>query len=168
LFNKWKGYDYEYIVKKKCYHFGEVNIFNLVPISCYDINVDKINKLIDEKDVKAWLILDLGCLVGVDIDKLSNVNIYFEPVEDFLVPSFKEMNNIVEFVHENGLKRNVLVSCMAGHGRTGIVLAVWAGLNGISNPVEYIRNNYCKEAVESVTQEMFVNLYLKYIKNLSR
>jgi protein-tyrosine phosphatase len=166
--DKWRCGDFEYLVKKKCVHFGEVNIFGLAPISCHDINVDNINKLIKEKNIKSWLILDLGCLIGIDIDKLSNINIYFNPVRDFSVPSFEEMNNIIEFISKSMDidKGNVLVSCIDGHGRTGLVLAVWAGINGIENPVKYIREIYCVNAVETITQEMLVNIYLKYIKNL--
>jgi len=152
--------------KKKCHHKGEINIFGLVPISCDELTTEKINTLIKEKNIKTWCILDLSCLLRLDIDKLTPVNYYFEPIQDFSVPSFEEMNNIIEFLHENSKKGNILVTCMAGHGRTGMVLSIWAGLNGIENPISYIRKEYCNSAVETVTQEMFVNLYLKYIKQL--
>ncbi len=163
-FKNWKKY--LELFKKKCYHTGEKNVFNLIPISCNEITTEKINTLIKEKNIKAWCILDLSCLLTLDIDKLTPVNYYFEPINDFSVPSFKEMNNIIEFLYENSKKGNILVTCMAGHGRTGMVLSIWVGLNGIENPISYIRKEYCDSAVETVTQEMFVNLYLKYIKNL--
>lgn len=174
IYDKLEKEEYEFkdwekylkLFKKKCYHTGEKNIFNLIPISCDNITTEKINTLIKEKNIKAWCILNLSCLLRLDIDKLIPLNYYFEPIEDFSVPSFKEMNNIIEFLHENSKKGNILVTCMAGHGRTGMVLSIWAGLNGIENPISYIRKEYCDSAVETVTQEMFVNLYLKYIKNL--
>ena len=107
---------------------------------------------------------ELAEKLSEEIDKI--ISKHFINIPIFVVPSFKEMNNIIEFLHENSKKGNILVTCMAGHGRTGMVLSIWAGLNGIENPIFYIRKEYCNSAVETVTQEMFVNLYLKYIKNL--
>lgn len=149
---------------KMCNHTDSVNIFGLVPISYTQMTNHLINKLIREKNIKAWCILDLSSLTKLDIDKLIDIKYYVEPIDDYSVPSFKEMNNIIEFISENTKDGNVIVSCMAGHGRTGMVLSIWAGINGIENPIDYIRKNYCDRAVETVTQEMFVNLYLKYLK----
>ena len=150
---------------KKCSHFGEVNIFNLVPISCDKFTTEEIVKLIKEKNIKSWLILDIGCLLDIDINKIDT-KFYFAPIDDFDVPSFETMNKIIEFVAENVKTGNILTSCIGGHGRTGIVLSIWAGLNGIEKPIEYVRKIYCEKAVETLSQEMFVNIYLRYLKSL--
>jgi hypothetical protein len=64
-----------------------------------------------------------------------------------------------------GKKLPVLVSCMGGHGRTGVALTMMAYFSGaIKNPdtaLTWIRNIYCQEAVETITQEL-------YVKNLIR
>ena len=51
-------------------------------------------------------------------------------------------------------KYDIHVACHGGHGRTGTVLAILAGLMGVTkaDPVEFIRNKYCKRAVESASQ----------------
>lgn len=164
---KWENWDkFQYITQiKKCSHFGEVNIFNLVPITCNGVTTEEIVKLIKEKNIKSWLILDMGCLLNLDIDKID-VKFYFAPIDDFSVPSFKAMDDIIQFISENVKIGNMLVSCIGGHGRTGTVLSIWAGLHDIEKPIEYVRKIYCKKAVETVSQEMFVNIYLKYLKSL--
>lgn len=162
--DKWDDY-LKVIQLSKCKHFGEVNIFGLIPITCYNLTTEKIISIIKEKNIKSWLILDIGCLLNIDIDKIDT-KFYFAPINDFDVPSFETMNTIIEFIHDNLKNGNILVSCIGGHGRTGIVLSVWAGLNNIETPVNHIRKIYCNEAVETVSQEMFVNIYLKYLKSL--
>lgn len=164
---KWENWEKFFPLTpiKKCYHFGEVNIFNLVPITCSGLKTEEIIKLIKEKNIKSWLILDIGCLLNLDIDKID-VKFYFAPIDDFSVPSFKAMDDIIQFIAENVKIGNMLVSCIGGHGRTGTVLSIWAGLHDIEKPVEYVKKIYCKEAVETVSQEMFVNIYLRYLKSL--
>ena len=50
--------------------------------------------------------------------------------------------------------KNMLVCCQGGHGRTGSCLSILAGLMGATatDPVAFIRENYCKKAVESNSQ----------------
>jgi len=166
LRKKWSTWGtYNDIHIKKCSHFGEVNIFNLVPITCYGLKTEEIIKLIQEKNIKSWLILDIGCLLNLEIDKID-VKFYFAPIDDFSVPSFNAMDDIIKFVAENVKMGNMLVSCIGGHGRTGTVLSIWAGLHDIEKPIEYVRKIYCNNAVETISQEMFVNIYLKYLRSL--
>lgn len=62
----------------------------------------------------------------------------------------------------NRLKKNstVMVSCMGGHGRTGTALAILASkLQACPpkmSPIEFIRENYCKSAVESLEQVEYI------------
>lgn len=163
--DKWKKWEKFLPIIKKCSHFGEVNIFNLVPITCNGFTTEEIVKLIKQKNIKSWLILDIGCLLKLDIDKID-VKFYFAPIDDYSVPSFEATNKIIEFIHDHTKIGNILVSCMGGHGRTGIVLSIWAGLNEIEKPIEYVRKTYCEEAVETLSQEMFINIYLRYLKSL--
>ena len=57
---------------------------------------------------------------------------------------------------EKGL--DVVVYCVGGHGRTGTVLAVLAGLMGVAktDPVQFIRDEYCEKVVETVAQVEYI------------
>ena len=48
----------------------------------------------------------------------------------------------------------VLVHCMGGHGRTGTALAILLNLSSAisTDPVKYLRENYCEKVVESEAQ----------------
>jgi hypothetical protein len=56
---------------------------------------------------------------------------------------------------------DVLVACMGGHGRTGTALAIMAywsnAIPKTHNPVDWIRKNYCLEAVETARQKQYVD-----------
>lgn len=55
----------------------------------------------------------------------------------------------------------VNVSCIGGHGRTGLILAILHGLLTKSKePFKDIREQYCKKAVESYAQECFIHKWL--------
>lgn len=51
---------------------------------------------------------------------------------------------------------NVAIYCQGGHGRTGTALSILAALSGNvpanTDPVYWVRKNYCEEAVESWSQ----------------
>lgn len=57
-------------------------------------------------------------------------------------------------------KQPVLVFCQGGHGRTGTCAAILLGLWGVKRPISYLRQSYCREAVESPEQAMYVNSIL--------
>lgn len=59
-------------------------------------------------------------------------------------------------------KRDVLCMCTGGHGRTGTMLSIFAGLTGAckSDPVQFVRDRYCKNAVEEPEQ-------IEYIKKIT-
>lgn len=59
-----------------------------------------------------------------------------------------------------GVKGNIGLCCMGGHGRTGVMLAILAALLGkvpkSDCPVAWVRERYCKSAVESDAQLDYV------------
>ena len=57
--------------------------------------------------------------------------------------------------------RRVEVGCVAGHGRTGTVLACMAVLAGVPGPdaVDWVRANYLPGAVETPEQERWVRWF---------
>jgi len=57
-------------------------------------------------------------------------------------------------------KHDVLVCCLGGHGRTGMILSIMAGMlipdvTG-QRPITFVRNNYCEHAVESEKQKKYI------------
>ena len=61
---------------------------------------------------------------------------------------------------EKGGTLDVIVCCMGGHGRTGTALTILAGLLDLvpagECPVKWVRDRYCKNAVESDKQEKYI------------
>jgi hypothetical protein len=65
------------------------------------------------------------------------------------------------FLHE--IDGHVQAGCIGGHGRTGTFSAILAGLNdwcGTADPVQWVRDNYCPETVESWEQIEYIESIL--------
>ncbi len=55
--------------------------------------------------------------------------------------------------------KDVIVCCIGGHGRTGLVLSILAYFmceDAKKDPIAFIRKNYCKEAVETAEQVKYI------------
>ncbi len=61
---------------------------------------------------------------------------------------------------------DILVACMGGHGRTGMAVAILAGLMRPDiigdDPLTWIRSVYCWEAVETLEQERYIFTILEF------
>lgn len=82
-------------------------------------------------------------------------NSFYFPIPDMGVPeSATQFHRLVEWIIARIEKgKRVHVGCIGGHGRTGMVLsAVYAKMSGDQNAIQYVRENYCKKAVESEAQ----------------
>lgn len=82
-------------------------------------------------------------------------NVIYYPVSDGQPPKnirqfSKLINYTVSFLKTG---KTVAVSCIGGHGRTGLVLAC---LITKPDPIKFIRQNYCPRAIESWVQEKFI------------
>lgn len=77
------------------------------------------------------------------------------PIRDGYAPENTEQaKNLVEWLAMNlSAYQKIHLGCIGGHGRTGTILAalVYAVL-GEKNAIEYVREHYCKKAVESQVQ----------------
>ena len=66
------------------------------------------------------------------------------------------IKRIENAAHKEKKKLSVLVHCIGGHGRTGTALAIMGCLLGLipenKCPVEFIRKNYCQNAIETYPQ----------------
>lgn len=79
------------------------------------------------------------------------------PIKDFSVPDEEMLiETLRKVVQRIGDGEAVYVGCMGGRGRTGLFLAMLAKAWGIENPIQYVRQNYYKHAVETKAQELFV------------
>lgn len=81
------------------------------------------------------------------------------PIQDMSVP--KDADRFVKLVDWtcNQLQNGKLIhaGCIGGHGRTGMFLAaVTRRLTGEKDAITYVRENYCKKAVESDEQSRFL------------
>ncbi len=77
------------------------------------------------------------------------------PIQDMGVPqNVKAFEKLIEWTLDE-LKegRTVHCGCIGGHGRTGLFLAALARkADGPKEAIQYVRENYCKKAVESKAQ----------------
>lgn len=86
-------------------------------------------------------------------------------IEDMSVTDMAEdFHDLVDFTVEAiGSGKLVHAGCIAGHGRTGTLLAAIVqqtmgdqlAAEGIS-AIDYVRDNYCKKAVETLSQVLFL------------
>jgi hypothetical protein len=114
-----------------------------------------------------------GCdvYVGLDSGHRPNVSYPWEPKSDVIDFTFKitdgrapqgqhvpEFHKLIDWLCER-IKAGdaVHVGCIGGHGRTGMVLAAIVSKLGVSDtPIAYVRQQYCKDAVETEEQIKFL------------
>ncbi len=87
------------------------------------------------------------------------VDIYF-PITDGTAPkSPADFKKLIQWcANEIHAGKKLHAGCIGGHGRTGTFLAALVTeLTGNLNSIEFVRTNYCKKAVESVSQVTFLH-----------
>lgn len=139
------------------------------------ISGGKSYKQADKSDM--WIILDSGVLddyievldTGGIIESVTyHTRMIIFPIQDRKIPkNMSTFDTILEEMYEY-LKdgKRVHISCIGGHGRTGTVIGCFLGkyCKDITDPVAYIRKEYCKKAVETYEQHCLVNKYAKIAK----
>jgi hypothetical protein len=69
--------------------------------------------------------------------------------------------DLLKYLEANNFK--MLVFCQGGHGRTGTALAVMMGLAldyNSEDAMKWVRQNYCFQAIESLSQEAYIRRML--------
>lgn len=56
--------------------------------------------------------------------------------------------------------KKINLFCIGGHGRTGYIASIVLAKLGYKDPIGFIRDNYCKEAIESNSQVIAIADYL--------
>ncbi len=91
----------------------------------------------------------------------NNLEVFHSPIEDYSTPSIEQTDSILNFIQtciDN--KKNVLIHCMGGYGRSGTIMGCFASkyLNE-TDPIQYVRNTRGEDAIETEAQEEFVLSY---------
>ena len=86
--------------------------------------------------------------------------IYF-PIQDGKIPDdLERMHQIVDLMDDYLSEgKNVHISCIGGHGRTGTIMGVYLAkyIPSIEDPVAWLRENFCDRVVETRVQHKLVN-----------
>jgi len=86
------------------------------------------------------------------------VEVYF-PISDGSVPKdVVEFQRMIEWLAgQLDLGRSLHVGCIGGHGRTGLLLAaLFSRVHGGTNAGVWVREHYCKRAIETEAQVRFL------------
>jgi atypical dual specificity phosphatase len=95
----------------------------------------------------------------------------YEPVPDFTAPTVAQIDRMVQFIEAQieTWERPIVVTCAAGLGRTGTVLACYFVGTGYEPQaaVDYVRQ-LRPGSIQTRDQEEAVHQYTKYLKDHRR
>lgn len=99
------------------------------------------------------VLVPLDSLLGKVWDYDWRGEILYIPITDYrTLPKDLEKRFVERIIKKIQEGKDVAIFCLGGHGRTGYMASLVLGKLGFSDPIEYIRKNYCKNAVESSRQ----------------
>lgn len=79
--------------------------------------------------------------------------IWYYPIRDYhILPDDVADQAVSRIVSALENKKKVGIFCLGGHGRTGYLACLVLGALDYADPIRYVRENYCKLAVESNEQ----------------
>ena len=125
----------------------------------------------NHRDITFLKLQDIQAVVRMEENTISTepwqmVEMY-EPVRDFTAPSMEQIHRIVTFVEEEmeTWEHPVVVTCAAGLGRTGTILACYFVKVGYQpqEAVNYVRQ-LRPRSIQTREQEEAVRQYFEYLK----
>ena len=123
------------------------------------------------RDITFLKLQDIQSVVRMEENTISTepwqmVEMY-EPVRDFTAPSMEQIHRIVTFVEEEmeTWEHPVVVTCAAGLGRTGTILACYFVKVGYQpeDAINYVRQ-LRPRSIQNREQEEAVRQYFEYLK----
>ena len=119
------------------------------------------------RDVDDMLIMGVEILVPLDYlegniwDRGFRGEILFCPIRDGHVLPDDVLERLTDRICRLlGEGRRVGIFCIGGHGRTGYVAACVLARLGVEDPISYLREKYCRHAVETEEQEEAVRAFI--------
>ena len=104
--------------------------------------------------------------IAADSGDIANLVDMFEPVPDFTAPKLDQIHRMVEFIDQQTREQKpVAVSCYAGIGRTGTVLACYLVHRGEEPAEAIIRVRKLRPgSIQTPQQEAAVHQYAEWAK----
>ena len=105
--------------------------------------------------------------IAADTSNMVELVDMFEPVPDFTPPRLEQIQRMIEFIdQQTGERKPVVVSCYAGIGRTGTVLACYLVHRG-QEPAEAINRvrQLRPGSVQTPEQEAAVHQYAAWSRD---
>lgn len=79
--------------------------------------------------------------------------ILYYPIKDFgILPNDVLDDLVTKILFRLNANKKVGLFCLGGHGRTGYIASIVLGRRGHEDPIQFLRSNYCINAVESSEQ----------------
>lgn len=146
-------------IKKGVQTFKNVSYgtFKRLPPCHYDTQIYTnlyVGSLDDAYNMASYcdVLVPLDSLDG-DIWNFFNGEIHYWPVTDMSVlPESILIRAVQDITDCLEAGKKVGIFCLGGHGRTGYIAGCVLGYLGIEDPIEYLREHYCKKAVETRSQ----------------
>lgn len=154
------------IARQKC-HRGAVHVFDYRNLHFYG------GGLLNGVYIPArgrWLIISaVECDIGTIstnyktnyLKDWANLPVIKILIEDGKAPDlpkefWKSLIQELSWMSE-GDDLNILTMCEGGHGRTGTILSILAGmLLNKDDPVQFVRDSYCQLAIENLAQKAYI------------
>ena len=106
------------------------------------------------------VLVPLDSLDG-DIWNFFNGEIHYWPITDmFVLPESILIRVIQDITDCLEAGKKVGIFCLGGHGRTGYIAGCVLGYLGVEDPIGYLRENYCKKAVETREQAVEIGKFI--------
>lgn len=146
--NKSSEWNFSSGAKKKPCHRGPINVFK----SLYCGSEKEFLDAAKEGQMMDTLV-PLCAIDGEIWDLGFRGELLYYPVKDFgTLPDDLLSELVSKVIDRLSQGKNVGMFCMGGHGRTGYAASVVLGKLGHEDPIDYLREVYCKKAVESNAQ----------------